>query len=95
MALTDRIGSDGDISVHSFSASVYLMERGIITSGTVISRFNLSVEDQVQLGQLTTFYNSLNATEKASFHGRFESLNILFAEGYMTLTEYKNLLGLT
>ena len=95
MALLDRIGPNGNISVHAFSSAIYLMERGIITSGQIISRLGLSQNDQIQLAQIDTFYNTLSATEKAGFYQRFESLNVLLEQGYITLSEYKNLLGIT
>lgn len=95
MALVDRIGPSGDISSHAFSAGIYLVSRGLVTRQQFVTRFGLSPEDETQLDQLVTHYNGLNAENKAAFHGKFESLNILREEEYINLTEYKNLLGLT
>lgn len=97
MALIDRVGTglSNSISSHSFSAAVYLWSRGVLTRNQIVNAFSLSVDDQVQLDQLATFYGTLNNTEKGLFFGRLESLNILREEGYITTQEYKNLLGLT
>jgi hypothetical protein len=95
MALIDRVGPSGDISSHSFSAGIYLVTRGIVTRQQLVDRFGLTPQDEVQLDQLAVHYSGLNAENKAAFHGRFESLNILREEEYITLVEYKNLLGLT
>jgi len=95
MALIDRVGPGGDISSHSFSAAIYLLVRGIITRNQIISRFEIEQKDEGQLDQLISHYGTLNAENKASFHSKLESLNVLREEEYITLAEWKNLLGIT
>jgi len=95
MALIDRVGSGGDISSHAFSAGVYLLARGIITRNQFITGFEIEQKDEGQLDQLIAHYSGLNAENRAAFHGKFESLNILLEEGLITQPQYKNLLGLT
>ena len=99
MALIDKIDNDADghiaIPSHEFSAAMLLWATGEITRANVISAFSLETSDEAQLDQLSTFYGTLTATQKAAFHGTLEAATIALQGGYINQTKYKSILGLT
>ena len=101
MPLIDRIFHDDPDPVrnsfanHAFSAAVWLWARGEITRADVVSSFDMTAEDEVQLDQLQAFYVAQSNLEKRTFHSTLEAAGILAEEGLITKTFYLGLFTLT
>jgi hypothetical protein len=100
MALIDRIFHDDpdstrSISNHAFSASVWFWAKGDITRAQVVSAFEMTTDDEIQLDELEAHYISLSVDDRRSFHSDLEGAGVLAEQGFITKVQYKSLLGLT
>ncbi len=98
MALINRLAHDegyASIANHAFSAAVWFWARGEVTRSNVINAFNLDSEDEVQLDQLSTYYQNLPVEEKRMFHSNLEAAGILLEQELIDKSKYKSLLGLS
>lgn len=80
---------------HAYSASLWFLSQGTITRATVVSMFNMTTEDEVQLDEMADYYAGLSTSNKRSYHSDVEAAGILAESGYLTQAQYKTLLGLT
>lgn len=100
MALIDRIFHDDPdttrhISNHTWSAALYFWAKGEVTRAQVVTAFNLTTEDEVQLDQLIAFYQGLSTADKQEFHSRVEAAGVLAENGMITKTLYLQFLGMS
>jgi hypothetical protein len=100
MPLIDRVFHDDPdptrwVANHSFSATLWFWARGEVTRAQVISAFNMTTEDEVQLDELKAHYDGLPTNEKTRFHSDLEAAGVLAETGLITKTLYKSFLGLT
>ena len=104
MSLIDRIFHDDDpadpeglrhINNHALSGAVWFWATGKITRAQVVSSFNMTAEDEVQLDQIEAHYIALPADEKRSFHSDMDAAGTLVDCQKLTKPQYRALLGLT
>lgn len=98
MALINRIAQDENyvaITAHAFSAAMYLLSIGEITRQGVINYFSMDAEDEVQLDQLISYYQSLSPEDQKVFHSRLEACNVALQVGAVDKAKYMSMLGMS
>lgn len=100
MALIDRLARDDPqppnehIANHSWSAALYFLAKGDVTRAQVVTAFTLSADDETQFDQITAFWGTQTAAQKAEWHSRVEAAGILLETGIISRAKYQSLLGL-
>lgn len=100
MSLIDRLDhTDPDtsrhIGAHPWSSALHLFARGKRARQWVVDTFALTAADAVQLDQLITHYQALDAADKPMFRSDLESALILLESGYIARSDFATLLDLT
>ena len=100
MALIDRIDhtdpdSSRHINKHAWSGAMWFFAEGDFTRAQIVTAYNMTVEDEVQLDQLIIHFQGLTPGKKAKFHNDLEAAGNLLEDGKITSAQYLNLLGLS
>lgn len=96
MALIDRIvhSATGDIPIHEFSAAIFLWANGDITRQNIIDLWSLSVDDVTGLDALKVKIDAESTVAaKSNWIHKLESAGLFYANGVITATKYKSIMG--